>query len=84
MDNLIRIFHHFFELGLLTHHLREVDVNWSSLRLLSRHLRGIKGLRLILTARWLVLYLALGTSPFRHLDGYGLARLTMDVAGKDL
>ena len=68
MDSLICILHHFFKLGLPTHYLGEVDVSWSHHCLLSKPLRRIRGLRLVLTARWLVLRLALGTSSFGHLD----------------
>ena len=71
--------HYFFKLGLTTHHLWEIDVSWSYRRLLSRPLRGIRGLGLILTARWLVLHLALGTSSSKHLDNRELTELKMNV-----
>ena len=84
MDSLICILHHFFKLRLSTHHLGEVDVSWSTRCLLSRLLRGIGGLRLVLAARWMVLCLALGTSSSRHLGNHESTRLMMNVFDKDV
>ena len=84
MDNLICIIHHFFELSLPTHHLGKVNVSGSLYCLLSRPLRGIEGLRLVLAARWLDMRLALGTSSSRHSDSRELAGLMMNITGKGL